>query len=70
MEEIKMEDNIMIGCRGKTYASKKVDLLHQFGYHDVTRRMFKGMNEIQIDNKARQILSMSPSEFSKSVRNS
>ena len=60
-----MENETLIGCRGKTYVTRKVDLLHQLGYHDVTRGMFKGLSEVQIDNKARQIMSKPPRGYRK-----
>ena len=55
-----MENNIMIGCGKGSYATRKVNLLHQLGYHDVTKSMFKGLSDIQIDNKAKEIMSKPP----------
>lgn len=50
------EDCVMVGCKGTTYAERKVDLLHQLGYDYVNADMFSGLSEIQIDQKARSIM--------------
>ena len=49
-------NNVMSGCHGRTYAAKKVDLLKQLGYHNVTESMFTGLSESEIDRKARRII--------------
>lgn len=47
----------MIGCSGKTYTEKKVNLLHQLGFHNVTTETFKNCkSEIEIDKRARNII--------------
>lgn len=52
------EDEVMTGCKGETYAERKVDLLHQLGFYKVTEEHFRGLNEIQIDQKARSIMKL------------
>lgn len=52
------EDEVIIGAKGKTYAERKTSLLHQLGYHNVTKEHFAGLNEIQIDQKARTIMGL------------
>jgi hypothetical protein len=49
-------NNVMSGCKGRTYAEKKADLLNQLGYYDVTAKMFIGLTEREIDKKARNII--------------
>jgi hypothetical protein len=47
----------MIGCEGNTYLKKKVDLMHQLGFYDVTDDTFAGCTtETEIDRKARSIM--------------
>ena len=58
-----MENSVMIGCGKGSYATRKVNLLHQLGYHDVTKSMFKGLSEVQIDNKVRVIVSKPPKGY-------
>ena len=48
-------NNVMCGCKGDTYAEKKVELLRQLGYY-VTVSVFKGLTENEIDRKARTIM--------------
>ena len=62
------EDEVMTGCKGETYAERKVSLMHQLGYSEVTLEMFEGLNEIQIDQKARSILKMQHWEFNRMNR--
>ena len=47
--------NVMRACRGKTYAERKTDLLHQLGHYYVTEDIFAGMTRNEIDKKAREI---------------
>ena len=47
--------NEMAGCKGETYAERKIDLLAQLG-HYVSEDIFDGMSEIEIDQKARSII--------------
>ena len=58
-----MESNEMIGCGKGSYAKRKANLMHQLGYHDVDKSMFKGMSEIQIDNRVREIMSKPPKGY-------
>ena len=51
-----MTYNFIPGCKGNTYAKAKVQLLKQLGFYDVTEDIFKGMSDVQIDNKARSII--------------
>lgn len=47
----------MIGCSGKTYTERKVDLLHQLGFYNVTTETFANCkSEIEIDRRARNII--------------
>lgn len=47
----------MAGCKGETYADKKVDLLHQLGFYNVTVDIFKNCkSESEIDRQARSII--------------
>ena len=62
------EDETMTGCKGETYAERKVDLLHQLGYREVTLEMFEGLNDVQIDQKARSIIKMPTWEFNRLVK--
>ena len=63
-----MENEVMTGCEGETYVEKKVDLLHQLGYKEASVNMFEGLNEIQIDQKARSIMKMDTWEFNRMNR--
>lgn len=51
-------EDCMVGCGGvdSTYASRKVNLLRQLGFKWVKPEIFSGLTEIQIDNKARDII--------------
>jgi hypothetical protein len=47
----------MAGCKGDTYADKKVDLLHQLGFRQVTADIFANCkSETEIDKKAHSII--------------
>lgn len=49
--------NEMAGCKGETYADKKVDLLHQLGFRQVTADIFANCkSETEIDKKAHSII--------------
>ena len=49
--------NELAGCKGETYAEKKVDLLHQLGFYNVTVDIFKNCkSESEIDRQARSII--------------
>ena len=51
--------NPMVGCTGKNYVERKVNLMHQLGYYKVTLNDFVDCKtEIQIDRKARQIMGL------------
>ena len=58
-----MENEVMIDCKGDTFAEKKKDLLHQLGYKHVTVEMFEGMSEVQIENRVRTIISKPPKGY-------
>ena len=44
----------------KTYAELKAKILRQLGYKHVKEEMFDGLTDIQIDNRARSIMSKPP----------
>lgn len=47
----------MAGCKGKTYADRKVDLLHQLGFRNVTVETFANCkSKTEIDRRARSII--------------
>lgn len=46
----------MIGCKGKSYAKKKLDLLRQLGHSNLPENIFDGLTETEIDRKARSII--------------
>jgi hypothetical protein len=47
----------MAGCTGDTYVDKKVDLLHQLGYPNITVDIFADCkSESEIDRRARSIM--------------
>ena len=55
--EIEPYDTIMPGTRNGTYVDKKVDLLHQLGYPNVTVDVFADCkSESEIDKRARSIM--------------
>lgn len=49
--------------RNKTYAELKVEILHQLGYKHVKEEMFDGLSDVQIDNRARSIMSNPPKGY-------
>ena len=45
----------IVGVTGNTYAERKAQLLKQLGFN-IKASLFEGLSEIQIDNKARDII--------------
>ena len=56
-KEIEPYDTSMPGVSGGSYIDKKVCLLHQLGFPNVTRETFTDCkSEIEIDRRARSII--------------
>lgn len=55
MEKEGAYNSDIIGVYGETYAERKANLLKQLGFN-VSSDIFNGLSEIQIDNKARDII--------------